>query len=214
MRDVLVDSDGALVCPYCNGRNFDRERTGKGKTTGFLTVGVGVFLVPKCMHCLACGRYSKSGSAQPVPPSGPSPTRAAELRARYDAARDQRLNKASLEHAAPIPPADRLAPKAAVEAIAQLGSLRRDGLLDDAEFTQAKRRVLEGDELEGDEPLDVKGLRQLDELRQSGALTDDEYAPLREAILCSDFEREPAYADVVLIAPARGLFRRSGSFVR
>lgn len=72
MEDVEVDSSGVLRCPYCGGASFDRERTGAGKLGGAIAIGVGVFLVPKRMHCLTCGRYSRGGNATRTsrPPQG------------------------------------------------------------------------------------------------------------------------------------------------
>ena len=70
MRDVLIDDEGNLRCPKCKTGTFDRERTVKAKTAGFLTVGPGLFLLPKRMRCLACGTISKSGNAKPLNPPG------------------------------------------------------------------------------------------------------------------------------------------------
>src|SRR5205823_1533076 len=67
MKDVRVDAEGHLHCPKCGGTSFDMARTGKAKVSGFLTVGVGVILLPKRMKCLQCGTWSKSGNAKPLP---------------------------------------------------------------------------------------------------------------------------------------------------
>jgi len=80
VKDVLVDANGELRCPVCNGRNFDLQRTKKAKIGGYLAVGVGVMLMPKRMTCLACGAVSKSGNAKQVAsrPSRSSPGRSSD----------------------------------------------------------------------------------------------------------------------------------------
>jgi hypothetical protein len=67
MKDVRVDAAGKLHCPKCGSSNFDLARTGKAKLGGFLTVGVGVMMLPKRMKCLQCGEWCKSGDAKPLP---------------------------------------------------------------------------------------------------------------------------------------------------
>jgi hypothetical protein len=44
----------------------DRVRVEPAKARGFLTLGVGVMLLPKRMKCLRCGTWSKSGNAKPT----------------------------------------------------------------------------------------------------------------------------------------------------
>jgi DNA-directed RNA polymerase subunit RPC12/RpoP len=67
MKDVSVDGQGNLRCPSCGSSNFDLARTGKAKVSGFLTIGVGVMLLPKRMKCLQCGKWATSGDAKPLP---------------------------------------------------------------------------------------------------------------------------------------------------
>jgi hypothetical protein len=70
MRDVVIDQYGTLRCPNCGGTNFDRERTGLAKVAGWVTIGVGLFLLPKRMRCLACNTWSRSGNARKVRVAG------------------------------------------------------------------------------------------------------------------------------------------------
>jgi hypothetical protein len=61
MKRAKVEN-GTVGCPTCGSTSFDVERTTKGKTVGFMTVGVGVFLVPKRLKCLSCGTAYKRGN--------------------------------------------------------------------------------------------------------------------------------------------------------
>jgi hypothetical protein len=90
MRDVKIDSDGALRCWNCGGKNFDSKRTGRSK----LLVGVGTLATKRKLKCQVCGEYNQTGNAKPYsapasrkyrkaeakrtpatpPPAAPSPT--------------------------------------------------------------------------------------------------------------------------------------------
>lgn len=63
MKDAVL-KNGELVCPNCGSHQFDLQRTGKAKVGGYVTLGIGVMLLPKRIKCLVCGEYSKSGNAQ------------------------------------------------------------------------------------------------------------------------------------------------------
>lgn len=78
MKSTIVDTDGNVRCPVCNGTSFTLKRTGKAKlgagVAGVLTLGVGGALaigaMPKRVYCLGCGENLKTGkpgdSAAPV----------------------------------------------------------------------------------------------------------------------------------------------------
>jgi hypothetical protein len=77
MRDVRIDSDGALRCWNCGGKNFDSKRTGRSK----LLVGVGTLATKKKLKCQVCGEYNQTGNAQPYKEPANRKYRKAEQRA-------------------------------------------------------------------------------------------------------------------------------------
>jgi len=92
------------------------------------------------------------------------------------------------DRAGPMAPGDRPSsapveverPRSAVERLAEIESLRSDGLLDESESRALRERVLR-EEL--DERPAAEALRSLEALRAAGSVSDTEYHALREGIL-------------------------------
>lgn len=74
MKSTFVDDAGAVHCPVCNGTDFVSKRTGKAKLGGFVTLGVGVVVMPKRLKCSGCGENLKRGQAPAKAKASHGPT--------------------------------------------------------------------------------------------------------------------------------------------
>lgn len=77
MQNILINEQGALVCPACGAvDNFDNRRRGLSKLAVAPTGALSVLVLPKRMQCLGCRTYLKGPPLRTTSaPRAPAPMR-------------------------------------------------------------------------------------------------------------------------------------------
>lgn len=167
MKDVRVDSEGALRCWNCGNTGLLAKRTLRSK----MLVGVGALLTKKKLKCQTCDEYNDTGNAKPftgpearkwrkaweqVQAKKPSAQRAAEDRAAVLAVQalasevaKARASGVPFDHEEedipalpPPPPPPTIQAPSITDLLGKLAALRDSGALSDEEFAAAKALLL------------------------------------------------------------------------